>query len=579
VTESAFERVTAALDAKTGPGRNGQWRCPAHDDSNPSLTVTDGGGKVILHCHRDCTANDIVAALDLTMRDLFDQTETNGNSKTIAATYDYTDLAGVLLFQKVRYSPKSFSQRRPDGRGGWEWKLGDVAQPLYRLPELIAGKQADRTIFVVEGEKDADALIKAGKVATCNPGGAGKWRQEHTETLAGATEIIVWADKDLPGWRHARTVYHALRGRVTAIRVVEARGSGKDAADHLASGHGPEDYGDITAELEERCGDTSIEEPPPDEETGEDESLAGLLAPIDWQTFWAQDATPATWLVEPLIPAGRQVAIFSAAKAGKSLLTLEMAAAKATGKAVLDQEAGEAVHVVYVDMEMTEDDLRERLEDLGYGPDNDLSRLHYYQLQNLPPLDTPQGGKVLYDIVKHHQAQLVVLDTMARVVEGDENDADTYRDFYRHTGRAIKQTGASLVRLDHSGKDQTKGQRGSSGKADDVDVVFRMTVEQTSVILTCTHSRVPWVAQTVRLTRHEQPNLHHQAINDGWLAGTSDTAHTLDQLQVPLDATVRTAQTALKTASQGRRQAIIRDALRYRRQTGYTAGIHQSETF
>ena len=45
----------------------------------------------------------------------------NGHAKsaqTIAATYDYVDEAGALQFQAVRYAPKAFRQRRPDGKAG-----------------------------------------------------------------------------------------------------------------------------------------------------------------------------------------------------------------------------------------------------------------------------------------------------------------------------------------------------------------------------------------------------------------------------------------------------------------------------
>jgi len=153
----------------------------------------------------------------------------------IVATYDYTDEAGALLYQVVRKEPKTFVQRQPDGAGGWRWKTEGVRQVLYRLPELASAVAAGDTVHVVEGEKDANAVHAAGGVATCNAGGAGKWRAEFASTFAGADVVIV-RDRDEPGNEHARQVFASLRKVAASIRVVEAR-AGKDAADHLGAGH------------------------------------------------------------------------------------------------------------------------------------------------------------------------------------------------------------------------------------------------------------------------------------------------------------------------------------------------------
>jgi hypothetical protein len=100
------------------------------------------------------------------------------------AVYPYTDEAGAVLFEVVRFEPKDFRQRRPVGQGGWIWNLGHVRRVPFHLPHLLAAN--GRTVHVVEGEKDVLALEKLGLVATCNPGGAGKWRQDFAQYLRGA---------------------------------------------------------------------------------------------------------------------------------------------------------------------------------------------------------------------------------------------------------------------------------------------------------------------------------------------------------------------------------------------------------
>jgi hypothetical protein len=99
------------------------------------------------------------------------KTNRSGQRREVA-WYDYVDAEGKLLFQVVRYEPKSFSQRRPGPNGTWIDNLDGVTRVVYRLPELVEALALDRPVFIVEGEKDADNLWKLGIPATTNPGGA-----------------------------------------------------------------------------------------------------------------------------------------------------------------------------------------------------------------------------------------------------------------------------------------------------------------------------------------------------------------------------------------------------------------------
>jgi hypothetical protein len=106
------------------------------------------------------------------------------SSPGIVKTYDYCDENGTLLFQVVRFEPKGFRQRRPDGRGGWIWNLQDTRRVPYLLPDLVKVVAAGETIYVPEGEKDVDNLRAIGFAATTNPGGCKKWCSEYSETPA-----------------------------------------------------------------------------------------------------------------------------------------------------------------------------------------------------------------------------------------------------------------------------------------------------------------------------------------------------------------------------------------------------------
>jgi len=244
--------VLAKFPDATRNGTGWKARCPAHSDSNPSLTISDGdGGRILLHCHAGCPTDSICAAVGLKMADLFPARDSrNGNGSRLVAAYDYLDESGNVLFQVCRFDPKDFRQRRPDvtALDGWTWKTTGVRRVLYRLPELLAAVAGGRPIFVAEGEKDVDSLINAGFAATCNPGGAGKWLDGYTEALRGADAIIV-ADKDRAGREHAQLVAAKLHGVAKSVRVMEVPDINgrpvKDAADFFAAGGQPAELDEL----------------------------------------------------------------------------------------------------------------------------------------------------------------------------------------------------------------------------------------------------------------------------------------------------------------------------------------------
>lgn len=219
--------------------------CPAHEDRHQSLSVSTGtDGRILVKCHAGCETEDIVAALRLTMADLMPEKEPA--KREITATYDYHDADGNLVFQVVRYIPKDFRQRKPDGRGGWEWKLGDTERVLYHLPQLITAISQGRRVFLVEGEKDVHTLEAMGFAATTNAGGAGTWTDGYTKALTGAHVAII-PDNDEPGRKHARTVAGLLAGKAASVKVVELPGLPEkgDVTDWVMKGGTDEDLKEL----------------------------------------------------------------------------------------------------------------------------------------------------------------------------------------------------------------------------------------------------------------------------------------------------------------------------------------------
>ncbi len=165
-----------------------------------------------------------------------------------AAVYNYSDEGGHVLYQVVRSEPKAFTQRVPLGRGQFEYKLNGVRRVPYRLAEMLAAK-ATRTVFVTEGEKDAETLVARKCVATTNAGGASwRWTPEFVELFRGAKHVIVIPDCDegdvdtggRKGREAARERSQQLAAVAQTVRIVDLapdQHNGYDVTDWFTDGH------------------------------------------------------------------------------------------------------------------------------------------------------------------------------------------------------------------------------------------------------------------------------------------------------------------------------------------------------
>ena len=244
-------------------------RCPSHPDRINSLSVkSNPDGKLIIFCFGGCSTPNILSSLGLSFSDIMgpkrDTSPPPKKAKApkppketkptvtyppawnweaeglIESTFDYVDESGTLLYQVLRSKRtpdggKMFSQRRPKPGGGWLWKLDDCRRVLYNLPRVIEALEQKRGLFLVEGEKCADAINALGLYATSICGGAsGKWHDEYTETLKQARRVLILPDNDGPGHQHAARVLRLI----PESRVVELPGLGPkhDVCDWIAAG-------------------------------------------------------------------------------------------------------------------------------------------------------------------------------------------------------------------------------------------------------------------------------------------------------------------------------------------------------
>ena len=246
--------IDALRTANCNPKKSGsrwQAKCPAHDDDNPSLSVAVGSHQaVIVKCHAGCEYQAIMTGLGLWKPNLHLVQGGKGNLGEIIATYEYGP------YQVVRFFPKTFRQRRPDPDepGNWIWNLKGTKPRLYHQDTL------EPSVIIVEGEKDVDRLRNdLGWPATCNSGGAGKWRSTHLKALqtAKVKQVIVIADNDQPnkktgrrpGLAHARQVAASCREGGIRAQLLQLPVELGDVSDFLDQPGGTEKHATALAAL------------------------------------------------------------------------------------------------------------------------------------------------------------------------------------------------------------------------------------------------------------------------------------------------------------------------------------------
>lgn len=418
----------------------GGWTalCPSHKDAHNSLSIGEGdGGRLLLNCHANagCTYESILRAVGIDRK----------GQRRIAATYEYHDEQGNILFQAIRYEPKDFSQRRPDG-GGWVYKLDGVRRVPYRLPELLANPA--QPVFIVEGEKDADRLAALGFVATTNAGGAGKWRGEYSEYLRGRN-VVILPDNDEPGRKHAAKVARLIQGVVASIRILELPGLPPkgDVSDWL-------DAGGVVDELLVLADSTptlTVEMLAAPRET------SPSVAPL--QIVRMADVKPemVRWLWEPYIPLGKLTLLEGDPGLGKSWLTCSLAAAVSRGaQKPVRFELGNVLMLSAEDG--LADTLRPRLDAVGA----DASRV----LALAEPLTFDTAGLLkLERAIIEHAPILIIIDPLFAYTGGkvDIHRANECRAISAPLAAIAERNGCAIMAVRHLAKSRGGGHALNAG--------------------------------------------------------------------------------------------------------------------
>ncbi|GAB6035903.1 hypothetical protein JCM15519_04620 [Fundidesulfovibrio butyratiphilus] len=361
--------------------------------------------------------------------------------KRVVAAYDYFGADGQLVFQVTRWGPKTFTQRRPDGQGGWIPSVKGIDLVPYRLPEVLKA----RTVFIVEGEKDADALAKMGLTATTCAQGAGKWRENFNHHFKGK-RVCLLPDNDEPGRKHAQDVAAQLHGIAEAVKILDLpdlppKG---DVSDWLEAGGTREALVDLAK---------AAQEWKPSGEQAAAQARAFRFLPL---SALLSAPRPTRWLIRDHLEAGSLSELFGDSGTMKSFMAIDQGLCIATGMPWHGHAVPNPGAVFYLAGEGFHG-LSKRIQAWAVAHGVDPATIPFF-VSNAPAqlLDADGvadvAGAVAALAEEHGPPKLVIVDTLNRNFgPGDENNSQDMTRFVAALDALKARFGCAILVVNHSG--------------------------------------------------------------------------------------------------------------------------------
>lgn len=492
--DNLFQKIKQALDGINQADGSFFCLCPAHDDRDPSLHVTEQDGKLLIHCHAGCEQKAVIEALraqdlwteapnhtpHLKPRTSNSQQRTakkiplgipkdwkkqdkDGNlieTRVYADHWPYKDEHGNVLGYVVRYDGKAQAGKKTPkdiipffyhkhSKDKWSPGAPKNPRPLFAL-NLIFKAPKNITIWITEGEKCARALQQHRRLTTTSLGGTGAARYADWSRLAGRT-VRIWPDNDKPGQKYANEVRTCLEGLMPppTIEVLDVSKLNlqpkEDAYDWLQK-HDPDELTNIPL-VRQKAKIRSV-------------SLSELLE----IAFPPEELILAPWL-----PTQGICMIHARAGVGKTFLAIGIAFAVAAGSKFLKWEAPTPRGVLYVDGEMAGDDIKKRYERMvvehGFCLPGKTLNIITPDINDglLPDIGTPEGQKIIEEQVTD-DIDLLIIDNLSCLQRtGIENEAGGWTKMQEWLLR-LKSKGKAVLLIHHAGKGGA--QRGTSKRED-----------------------------------------------------------------------------------------------------------------
>ena len=481
---------------------NGQWvaSCPVpghgsgNGDKNPSLSITESDGKVLFHCHAGCDQREVFDAVrDRNLLPTTPKREeisfTQHQDRVLEKDWVYRAEDGTELFTKRRYKTndakgKTYSIHRVDAAGKRIAGLKDTRIVPLNLPELIDAKQAGRAIYLVEGEKAADALTSIGAIATTSHTGAGSWPTEITQYFAGANVVVI-PDNDEPGISYAKRAIAHLLPVVKSIRYLDLglMVEGDDAYEWVYHAKGTrKELAELARQAPVITQQPKVAEPEPVPSDAYNPTPQ-LLNIEAWDTIKDE---PVRWIIENVLPEKGFAALYGPPGSYKSFIALDRAEAVATGRQWMGNQVTNPGSVLYIAGE-GHGGIGARIKACKINHQTQDGAEIYVIRYQLNLRSSADDFNLLMqsidDLIERTgiELRLVQIDTLARAFGGgNENDSQDMGAFIHNAGRLQRKLDCALMVLHHSGKDQSRGLRGHSSLLGAVDTQLELLkLEQT----------------------------------------------------------------------------------------------------
>jgi len=495
-----MNNIITILGAKrTGEGRY-LARCPAHDDQTPSLSITETTDRVLLKCFAGCSTDSILSAIGLTVSDLFTeprsvynglqaygktaaiagqglavknglqakQTESipakSSSPRRIVAIYDYCDADGKLIYQNVRYEPKGFTQRRPDGNDGYIYNLQGIDRVPYHLPELIEAQGLRLPVSLTEGEKDADAL----RMLTLPASSFKHWQPSFNEHIKGQ-HVVLWQDNDSSGLKQAEAAAKIIAqdaGRVKIINLYDGQPEqGQDISDW------------IDARRSEGIDDETIKESLADiaeaaefwTETDTLQNAEGFTSSLilrkanEW-IMDAKDRPIPKKLFDEFWFEGETAILFADTGKGKSSLSVQIGESIASGRPISGFEmTARPQKVLYFDFELSDKQFETRYSEKPLTGEFHVNHFRFSDNFLRGEINTDAKMPVRFQTFEEYlsfsleyhlaetQAKIVIIDNLTYLRQETERSKDALP-LMKELKRLKSQYGLSILALAHTPK-------------------------------------------------------------------------------------------------------------------------------
>lgn len=405
------------------------------------------------------------------------QQEASKPGRFLSRVYDYINEDGETAYQVLRYEPKTFRQRRPDGNGGWLYNMQGVEALPYNMAGLMLN--TEKPVFIVEGEKCADKLIELGALATTSHGGAGNWKPELNRHFKGR-DVIIIPDADDAGDKHAKTVIANLMGIAAKIRRVDLPNlsAKQDVYDWFNNGNSVDDMIELVRGSEE------IKEAEPVEETPVDDISSDTFPMMSISDL--RNMPPVEWMIDDLITSRGFSVLYGAPAVGKSFVAIDMALSVAYGREWQGKGVKQGA-VLYI---------------AGEGVGGLGKRVKAWQTfhgvagEDAPLIVVPLAVQFREDedvekLIRTVDAvgvpiKCIVIDTVARSMVGmEENSSNEIGIFVAACDAVRNHAECAVMAIHHSGKDSSRGMRGSNALlgACDTSIMLKRTEDKITMTI------------------------------------------------------------------------------------------------